>query len=114
GGVAPPALAGAPPTPPAPARLAHVEPAMGVGLIPVRAGAERGLFAEEGIELEFTSVPRGDTRTAALASGGAQIMLGSTEDVVRAAEQDLNLPIVAALLNGITYNVVGQPRFRAL
>jgi ABC-type nitrate/sulfonate/bicarbonate transport system substrate-binding protein len=111
---APVAPAVVPTSPPPPARLAQVEPGMVVGLIPVRAGAERGLFAEEGIELEFTSVPRGDTRTAALASGGAQIMLGSTEDVVRAAEQDLNLPIVAALLNGVTYNVVGQPRFHAL
>jgi hypothetical protein len=87
---------------------------MVVGLIPVRAGAERGLFAEEGIELEFTSIPRGDTRTAALASDNAQIMLGSAEDVVRAGEQDLHLPIVAALLNGTTYNVVAQPRFRTL
>src|SRR5581483_3214826 len=101
-------------SPPPTVRLAQVEPGMVVGLIPIRAGAERGLFAEEGIELEFTSIPRGDTRTAALASGNAQIMLGSAEDVVRAGEQDIHLPIVAALLNGTTYNVVAQPRFRTL
>src|SRR5829696_1811452 len=56
GAAAPAAPAVAPPSPPPPARLAQVEPGMVVGLIPVRAGAERGLFAEEGIELEFTSV----------------------------------------------------------
>jgi len=41
-------------------------------------------------------------------------MLGTAEDVIRARDQGLRLPIVAAVLNAITYNIVAQPQFHAL
>lgn len=108
------AAVAAPTAPPAPVKLSQVEPGQTVGLVVVRAGADKGFFAQEGLEVEFTAVPRGDTRLAALISGDAQIMLGTAEDVIRARDQGLSLPIVAAVLNAITYNIVAQPQFRTL
>src|SRR4051794_21524554 len=72
------AITANPAPPPAPAPIVHlteVEPGQTVGLVVPRAGADHGLFAEEGIELEFSQVARGDTRTAALVSGDAQIVV---------------------------------------
>jgi ABC-type nitrate/sulfonate/bicarbonate transport system substrate-binding protein len=94
--------------------LSEVEPGQTVGLVVPRAGAEKGFFAQEGLEVEFTQVARGDSRLAAVVSGDAQILLGSAEDLIRARDQGLDLPIVAALLNAITYNIVAQPQLHAL
>jgi ABC-type nitrate/sulfonate/bicarbonate transport system substrate-binding protein len=104
----------APAAPPAPVRLAEVQPGLTVGLSVARAGAERGYFAEEGLTVDFTSVPQSNARVAALVSGDAQLMLGTMEDVIRSREKDLQLQVVAGLLNAITYNIVGQPRLRTL
>src|SRR2546423_1354787 len=104
----------APTAAPAPVRLSQVEPGQTVGLGVLRAGAERGFFNQEGLDLEFTSVARGDTRLAALVSGDAQIMVGPAGDVIRARDQGLNLPMVAAVLNAITYNIVAQPQFHTI
>jgi NitT/TauT family transport system substrate-binding protein len=101
-------------TPPSPVRLAEVQPGLTVGLSVARAGAERGFFAEEGLTVEFTSVPQSNARVAALVSGDAQLMLGTMEDVIRSREKDLQLQVVAGLLNAITYNILGQPRLRTL
>src|SRR5690349_1596603 len=83
----------------------EVGPGQTVGLGVPRAGPEKGFCAQEGLELEFTRVARGASRLAAVVSGDAQILLGSAEDLIRARDQGLDLPIVAAILNAITYNI---------
>lgn len=102
------------PAPPRQATLKQIEPGLTVGLSVTRAGADKGFFAEEGLEMEFSAASRGDTRTAAMVSGDVQILLGTAEDVIRAQENGLDFTIVAGLLNGITYNIVAQPRYRTL
>ncbi len=64
-------------------------------MLPLFVGKAEGIFAQEGLELELTTLAGGAAGIAALESGSLNIMYSNLVSALQAVEQGLDLRIVA-------------------
>jgi NitT/TauT family transport system substrate-binding protein len=83
--------------------------AVDFGYLPLFIGMEKGLFAEEGLEIEYTAM-QAQTSTAALIAG--ELEIGPDGGAGRAAAQGAPLRTFVWLYKGTTFQLMVAPEIR--
>lgn len=86
--------------------VAHAADKLRVGLLPIvdvspiHVGIKKGFFAAEGLELELVPSSSGAVGIPAIVGGALDITYGNTVSTILAANQNLDVKIIAVTLEG--------------
>lgn len=83
--------------------------------LPFRVALARGFFKQQGLDIQPIFVRGGPAALAALASGEVDFAeIGGAQAVMRARAKGLDVAIIGAISNAVTYQLVGSKTTRSL
>lgn len=92
-----------------PTKIVIAHAAMNARVLPLWTAKEQGFFLKYGVPFEAIFIRQAPTLVAALASGDIQIGYTGGTAVLGAAAGGVDLKILAAFTNRVTYDVVARP-----
>jgi len=92
-----------------PTKIVIAHAAMNARVLPLWTAKEQGFFLKYGVPFEAIFIRQAPTLVAALASGDIQIGYTGGTAVLGAASGGVDLKILAAFTNRVTYDVVARP-----
>jgi NitT/TauT family transport system substrate-binding protein len=92
-----------------PTKIVIAHAAMNARVLPLWTAKEQGFFLKYGVPFETIFIRQAPTLVAALASGDIQIGYTGGTAVLGAAAGGVDLKILAAFTNRVTYDVVARP-----
>jgi len=92
-----------------PTKIVIAHAAMNARVLPLWTAKEQGFFLKYGVPFEAIFIRQAPTLVAALASGDIQIGYTGGTAVLGAAASGVDLKILAAFTNRVTYDVVARP-----
>lgn len=83
--------------------------------LPFRVALARGFFKQQGLDIQPIFVRGGPSALAALSSGEVDFAeIGGAQAVMRARAKGLDVAIIGAISNAVTYQLVGNKSTRSL
>jgi ABC-type amino acid transport substrate-binding protein len=94
--------------PPSPATLQYGMPVATIGMIDLFVAERRGLFAEQGLQVEVITTGPASQTVQALVSGSVDIGSAASDSAINAVERGADLVFVAGAINRVIYSLIGS------